>query len=375
MTNLHQTSLHRKCLLMTLPLQKVFKHLPTSVLAGFTHCFVLGTLLTFAFPQIPMWVSMMMSALLIYHFTAVQTHALQMRLDLQESLSLLLNNDVMGALAIGEKSIFIKQLTDLHITTRDNAKGIKAGALAVTESCSLLDNNTTNLSKRAEEIASMLEESAAAMEEFSSSVESNMNNAQEATQRADKASNLVVAAQGAMDILAASLDATSRESKKVLDSISLIEDIAFQTNLLALNAAIEAARAGEHGRGFAVVASEVRKLAQRASAASSSARAIVSECLTEVDLSTELTTSASEAIGTIANLAESTHNLIQEIASASQEQVSGVVQIKQALEQMATLTQHNSSTAESLVQLSSTANFDAIGLLDQLKYFSTQQEK
>jgi hypothetical protein len=172
-----------------------------------------------------------------------------------------------------------------------------------------------------------------------------------------------------MQVMSTSLTETAREASSVLESIQLIEDIAFQTNLLALNSAIEAARAGEHGRGFAVVATEVRRLSQRASAASASAKDVVAECLADIESTTIMTSEAAIAIGKILQLANDTHSLIQEIVASSDEQTAGVVQIKSALEQMAAITQTNAAAVEHLVELTSNTHSGASGLLEQLEYF------
>jgi methyl-accepting chemotaxis protein len=317
--------------------------------------------------------SFSLGLLLAYLLVGLQDHILAMRITLTTGIQSIINNDLSLPILHNGKSPVLTRLVKLHKGIREIAGLTRYSANEISGSCLQLDSNSEALSLRAEEIASMLEESASAMEEFSATVERNMLNTKEATNRADKAANLVLSAKGAMSTLIDRLDTTAAESKKVLESISLIEDIAFQTNLLALNAAIEAARAGDHGRGFAVVATEVRKLAQRASLSATAAKDIVTECLSEIESSTVLTRSASEAIGGISKLTDSTHTLIQEIASASSEQTSGVEQIKVALEQMASLTQENAGAADSLVKLTSATQTNAASLMAHLNSFSSDE--
>jgi methyl-accepting chemotaxis protein len=54
----------------------------------------------------------------------------------------------------------------------------------------------------------------------------------------------------------------TEEVENLVQSTTLIKNIAIQTHILSLNAAIEAARAEKYGSGFAVVAQEVRELAK-----------------------------------------------------------------------------------------------------------------
>jgi methyl-accepting chemotaxis protein len=317
--------------------------------------------------------SIVLGLLLGYLLVSLQDHVLAMRITLTTGIQSIINNDLSLPILHNGKSPLLTRLVKLHNGIREIAGLTRYSANEISGSCLQLDSNSGALSQRAEEIASMLEESASAMEEFSATVERNMLNTKEATNRADKAANLVLSAKGAMSTLIERLDVTASESKKVLESISLIEDIAFQTNLLALNAAIEAARAGDHGRGFAVVATEVRKLAQRAALSATAAKEIVTECLTEIESSTDLTRDAAKAIGGISNLTDNTHTLIQEIASASSEQTAGVEQIKVALEQMASLTQENAGAADSLVKVTSETQTNAASLMAHLNSFASEE--
>jgi hypothetical protein len=128
-------------------------------------------------------------------------------------------------------------------------------------------------------------------------------------------------------------------SKKIADIITTVDEIAFQTNLLALNAAVEAARAGEQGRGFALVAAEVRWLAHPRLGGQGERRLRAGH---------RAGGTLEEIVGSVTRVTD----LIAEIAAASQEQSTGIDQVKRAVTQMDQVVQGNAAQAE---ELSSTA--------------------
>ena len=132
--------------------------------------------------------------------------------------------------------------------------------------------------------------------------------------------------------------AVDESSVVLLETTTVIQNIAAQTNLLAMNAAIEAAHAGEAGKGFAVVAGEIRKLAEESSAHGKN----ITDILQGLKIKIEQVTASAESIetqfDTIFALVEKTKNQEQVIMHAMQEQKNGSAYIVQAMEKIGTIT-------------------------------------
>ncbi len=161
---------------------------------------------------------------------------------------------------------------------------------------------------------------------------------------------------------------TVQAMKNIAGKIGIIDDIAYQTNLLALNAAIEAARAGEHGKGFAVVAAEVRKLAERSQVAAQEIGELAGN-------SVHLAERAGKLLDEMVPSINKTSDLVQEIASASQEQTAGVGQINNAMGQLNKATQQNASASEELAATAEELGGQAGQLQELMDFFSLPESQ
>ncbi|RTL32080.1 MAG: methyl-accepting chemotaxis protein [Burkholderiales bacterium] len=244
------------------------------------------------------------------------------------------NSSVMASLAE-----MVQQLRATVLNVRDNAD-------SVANASSEVSAGSSDLSNRTQDQAAALERSASALEQLSSTVSHNADNAAQATQLAQGASDVAAHGGEMVDRLVGTMQDIHQSSQKIAEIISVIDGIAFQTNILALNAAVEAARAGEQGRGFAVVAGEVRSLAQRSAGAAREIKSLISS---SVERATVGAQQADQTGATMKNIVEAiarVTDVIAEISSASKEQTTGIAQVTEAVVQMDQGTQSNAALVE-----------------------------
>jgi methyl-accepting chemotaxis protein len=233
----------------------------------------------------------------------------------------------------------IRQLRTTVHEVRHNADSVANASAEV--SC-----GSTDLAERTQDQASALERSVAALQQLSGTVGQNADNALQANQLAQGASD--VAGQGGEVVaqLVSTMQTIHQASQKISDIIGVIDGIAFQTNILALNAAVEAARAGEQGRGFAVVAGEVRSLAQRSASAAREIKTLITASVERVTVGAQQADQAGDTMRDIVTAIQRVTTLVSDISQATREQTQGISQVAEVVSQMDRNTQCNAAMVE-----------------------------
>ena len=246
---------------------------------------------------------------------------------------------------------------------------IERMALAIDRGAREIASGNSDLSARTESQAAALEETAATMEEFASAILQTAQNSTKAHELTVRAADAARTGYAVVDRVIEALRLIRTASRKVNETLGVIDAIAFQTNILALNAAVEAARAGDKGRGFAVVATEVRALAQRCAASAREIKATLAESGDAVSAGTTRADEAGDAMRAIRDAVDQATALVADISAATQEQRTSVQQVNGALQSMDEATQRNAALVEEVAASSAQLEAAAGGLQSALLTF------
>ena len=253
----------------------------------------------------------------------------------------------------------------LHRPPNRVIAGLTDGADQVSAAAGQVSSSSQPLAEGTAEQASSLEETSSSLEEMSSMTKQNADHANQAKAMMAEANQIVEKVNRHMKDMAGAVGEITRSSEETGKIIKTIDEIAFQTNLLALNAAVEAARAGEAGAGFAVVADEVRNLAMRASEAAKNTSNLIENTIKAVRKGNELTNATQEAFKENAEISKKIGQLVDEIATASEEQAHGINQVNMAVSEMDKVTQSTAASAEESAAASEELNAQA----EQMKVY------
>jgi methyl-accepting chemotaxis protein len=267
------------------------------------------------------------------------------------------SKDEMSAMAESLNRM-ISRLNESFGKISGAAETLSTHALKMSESSDVLLNDSEMQSIQINQIVSSSSEMSQSIIDVARNTSEASEATRDSTDLARKGKEVVESTiEGIMKLVKSlenvseTIEGLGMRSTEIGEIITVIEDIADQTNLLALNAAIEAARAGEFGRGFAVVADEVRKLAEKTSGAtgeiaekvnmiqSATGNAItaIQEGKVHGNEAVHAASNAGESLQSIVHGSDQVMDMVQRIASATDQQSSAAEEVSQSMEEFATV--------------------------------------
>ena len=257
------------------------------------------------------------------------------------------------------------QLSDTLRQINQSADQVSAGAEQVSAGAQALSQGAT-------EQASAIEELAATINDISGKIIATADRAGDVHSQSSETGREVEQCNEQMFELVNAVRDIGESSSQIGKIIKTIEDIAFQTNILTLNAAVEAARAGTAGKGFAVVADEVRNLASKSAEASKSTSVLIEGSARSVEKGMKIADETAASLQKAVISTENTVKAVDKITEATAEQSQAVSQVTQGMDQISSVVQTNSATAEESAAASEELSGQAVILKELVGQFKTR---
>lgn len=234
---------------------------------------------------------------------------------------------------------FIMSMCDTLHTIGQSSKQVSANAEQIAYGAQALAQGSTQQASSTSELANTVRQ-------ISVHIKNTAENSEETSNLVSATGEKIRVCNEQMEQLLAAMAEITEKSGEIGKIIKTIQDIAFQTNILALNAAVEASRAGTAGKGFAVVADEVRSLAKRSAEAAKNTTQLIEDTVGAVGHGEQLAGLTASSLLEVVEGTRTVTDRIQNVIEATKEQTQSANQITVGIEQISTVVQANSITAQ-----------------------------
>ena len=262
-------------------------------------------------------------------------------------------------------------LDDLNVTMGE----IHGSSQQVDASAQQVSSFAQSLSRGATEQATSIEELSTTMDDISAKIKETAEMSINASILSKESGSAVGLSNEKMDEMSKAMQEITEKSQEISKIIKTIDDIAFQTNILSLNAAIEAARAGAAGKGFAVVADEVGNLAQKSAKAAQNTGILIEEAIDAIAKGAKISDETANSLKNVSERTQTINQLIGEITSASESEAEGITQISIGMDQISSVVQSNTATAEESAAASEELSGQAQILNDLMSKFILKERE
>ncbi|WP_446011378.1 methyl-accepting chemotaxis protein [Candidatus Electrothrix sp.] len=256
------------------------------------------------------------------------------------SIRATVTEDVIGTLA-DSLNLMLEELGTAFVRIKQSAEQVGSTANILSASTGELAGQNNNQANMINEAVQEINQLTKAIREAADQANQSASFSRESSQVAGEGAKAVRETSQAMEAIRGNVQNTARSikrlgesSQEISDFARTINEISDRTSILALNASIQAAAAGEEGRGFAVVAEEIQRLAERAAVSTRQIETLIKNILgeiTEAGISmdssiqevvqgTQLSQNALSRLDEITERSNEVFELIQGVASASQQQ-------------------------------------------------------
>ncbi len=274
----------------------------------------------------------------------------------------------------GDMSQILTSLRNIKYNLNDTLRQMDTAAAQVSAGADQVSSGAQALAQGATEQASAVQELSATVADINTGVQNNTAAAQTAKEKANAAGTQVTLSNEKMHELRDAMATILEGHQEIGQIITTIENIAFQTNILALNAAVEAARAGNAGKGFAVVADEVRNLASKSDQAAKHTKELIEHSTVSVEEGSRLSEEVTATLDASKELTSVAVTYIEQVVENAVNEAHAIAQITEGIDQIASVVQTNSATAEESAAASEELSGQAQLLKELADRFQLQED-